>query len=175
LEIIGCSSFSVEREKSCVPPASGRLEWHAVARRTEKVKSRRRFPGGMQPTRRDLLAGLGTAAAAGLAGCSGQWTAEGATFGATEAALSASVQRDTGYSHHRTEPFTVTREFGRFGLTRSVGVSNVVSEYDRAVELGFLGTRSRRPSSQRWRRRRSASSGARSTPSRRCRPSRSPT
>ena len=95
----------------------------------------------MQQTRRELLAGLGTVAAAGLAGCSGRLTAEGAAFGATEATLSASARDDTGYTHHRTEPFTVTREFGRFGLSRRVEVTNVVSEYDRAVELGLLGAR----------------------------------
>ena len=112
-----------------------------MPRRTEKVKRDGRLREGMQPTRRELLAGLGTGAAVGLAGCSGQLTAEGAAFDATEATLSASVQSDTGYTHHRTEPFTVTREFGRFGLTRRVEVTNVVSEYDRAIELGFLGTR----------------------------------
>jgi len=95
----------------------------------------------MQPTRRELLAGAGAGLAAGLAGCSGRLTGDGAAFGATEATLSASVQSDTGYTHHRTEPFTVTREFGRVGLTRTVEVTNVVSEYDRAIELGFLGTR----------------------------------
>lgn len=95
----------------------------------------------MQPTRRELLAGAGTGMAVGLAGCSGQLTADGAAFGAVEASLSASVQSDTGYSHHRTEPFTVTREFSRFGFSRSVEVTNVISEYDRAVELGVLDQR----------------------------------
>lgn len=93
----------------------------------------------MQPTRRELLAGAGTGLAVGLAGCSGQLTADGAAFGAVEASLSASVQSDTGYSHHRTEPFEVTREFSRFGFTRSVEVTNVISEYDRAVSI--LGQR----------------------------------
>ena len=95
----------------------------------------------MQPTRRELLAGAGTGLAVGLAGCSGQLTAEGAAFDAVEATLSASVQSDTGYSHHRTQPFTVTREFKRLGFTRSVEVKNVISEYDRAIELGLLGGR----------------------------------
>lgn len=95
----------------------------------------------MQPTRRELLAGTGAGLAVGLAGCSGQLTADGAAFGAAEASLSASVQRDTGYSHHRTEPYTVIREFGRFGFGRHVEVTNVISEYDRAVELGVLGQR----------------------------------
>lgn len=93
----------------------------------------------MRPTRRELLAGAGTGLAVGLAGCSGQLTADGAAFGAAEASLSASVQSETDYSHHRTEPFTVTREFSRIGFTRTVEVTNVISEYDRAVSI--LGQR----------------------------------
>lgn len=95
----------------------------------------------MEPTRRDFLAGAGGGLAVGLAGCSGRLTAEGAAFEAKTAALPAGVQSDTGYTHYRTEPFTVTREFSRFGISRSVDVTNVVAEYDRGIELGLLGTR----------------------------------
>lgn len=91
----------------------------------------------MRPTRRDLLAGVGTGIAAGLAGC----TSGGASFGAGEAVLSESVRKDTGYGHHRTTEDTVVKEYGLFGVTRSVEVTNVVAEYDRAVEIGLLGTR----------------------------------
>jgi hypothetical protein len=94
----------------------------------------------MRPTRRQFLVGTG-AAAVGLAGCTGRLTAEGAAFGATEATLSASVQSDTGYSHHRTVEDVQSRQFSRFGISRTVEVTSVVSEYDRAIELGFLGTR----------------------------------
>lgn len=97
----------------------------------------------MQPTRRQLLAGAGAGLATGLAGCSGQLTAEGAAFDAAEVSLAASVQSDTGYSHYRTEDLTVTREFSRFGFSRSVEVTNSVSEYDRAIELSLLGQRVR--------------------------------
>ncbi|MFQ3318648.1 MAG: hypothetical protein ACI8UR_001146 [Natronomonas sp.] len=95
----------------------------------------------MPPTRRELLAGLGAGAAVGLAGCAGQLTDDGVAFGATEATLSASVQEETGYTHFRTTPDTVSREFQRFGFSRSVDVTNVISEYDRAIELSLLGTR----------------------------------
>lgn len=95
----------------------------------------------MQPTRRELLAGAGAAVGAGLAGCSGRLTADGATFGAASVDLPSSVQRETGYSHRRTIPEVVSREFRRFGLSRTVEVTNVVSEYDRAVELGVIGNR----------------------------------
>lgn len=91
----------------------------------------------MQPTRRDLLAGVGAGIAVGAAGC----TSGGASFGAAEATLSTSVQSDTGYSHHRTTEDTVVKEFGRFGFSRSVEVTNVVSEYDRAIEIGLLDAR----------------------------------
>lgn len=95
----------------------------------------------MRPTRRELLAGLGAGATAGLAGCAGQLTAEGAAFAATEVSLSQAVQSDTGYSHHRTMSDTVVEEFERLGFSRTVEVTNVISEYDRAIELGLFGTR----------------------------------
>lgn len=91
----------------------------------------------MRPSRRDVLAGAGTGLAVGLAGC----TSGGASFGAAEATLATAVQSDTGYSHHRTTEDTIVKEFGRFGITRSVEVTNVVAEYDRAIELGLLDTR----------------------------------
>lgn len=97
----------------------------------------------MRPTRRELLAGAGTGFAAGLAGCSGRLTGEGAAFGAAEVSLSANVQESTDYSHYRTAQLPITREFQRFGFSRSVEVTNVVTEYDRAIELGVLGTRIR--------------------------------
>jgi hypothetical protein len=97
----------------------------------------------MQPTRRELLGGLGAGVAAATAGCSGQLTAEGAAFGAAELSLSASVQDETDYTHYRTEPLTITRQFERFGFSREVEVTNVVSEYDRSIDLPALGTRLR--------------------------------
>lgn len=95
----------------------------------------------MKKTRREFLAATGVAGAAGMAGCTGQLTAEGAAFGATEASLSPSVQSDTGYSYHQTVEDTQSRQFSRFGISRTVEVTSVISEYDRAIELGFLGTR----------------------------------
>lgn len=95
----------------------------------------------MQPTRRELLAGAGTGLAAGLAGCAGELTTDGAALGALEVSLSASAQSETGYAHYRTETMQVVEEFQRFGFSRSVEVDNVVSEYDRAIDLGILGAR----------------------------------
>lgn len=95
----------------------------------------------MRVTRRELLAGTGVGLAASLAGCAGEVTAEGAAFGAVEASLSANVQSETGYTHHRTVEDTVSEQFERFGFTRTVDVTNVISEYDRAIDLGILGMR----------------------------------
>ncbi len=95
----------------------------------------------MRATRRELLVGAGGGLAVGLAGCTGQLTGDGAAFAATEATLSAGVQADTGYSHHRTTEDTVVEEFERFGFTRRIEVTNVIGEYDRALELEFLGVR----------------------------------
>jgi hypothetical protein len=95
----------------------------------------------MKKTRREFIAATGTVGAVGLAGCNGRLTSDGAAFGAVETSLSASVQSETGYSHHRTIKDTQTRQFSRFGISRTVEVTSVISEYDRAIELGFLGTR----------------------------------
>jgi hypothetical protein len=95
----------------------------------------------MKKTRREFLAATGTVGAVGLAGCNGRLTSDGAAFGAVEASLSASVQSETGYSHHRTIKDTQSRQFSRFGISRTVEVTSVISEYDRAIELGLIGTR----------------------------------
>jgi hypothetical protein len=95
----------------------------------------------MEPTRRELLAGAGIGVAGGLAGCTGALSGDVTAFGATEVSLSASVQSDTGYTHYRTVEDVISREFQRFGLSRTVEVTNIVSEYDQTIDLGFLGTR----------------------------------
>lgn len=97
----------------------------------------------MRSTRRALLAGVGTGAAATLAGCTGQLTATGVAFEASEAPLPRGTQEETGYTHYRTDTSTVSRRFERFGVGRTVDVTNVVSEYDRAVEVGLVGRRIR--------------------------------
>lgn len=91
----------------------------------------------MRTTRRHLLAGAGAGIAAGLAGCTGGAT----SWGAANATLSTEVQNDTQFSHHRTTEDTITREFGVSVLTRTVEVTNVIAEYDRAIEVGPIGTR----------------------------------
>jgi hypothetical protein len=97
----------------------------------------------MKKTRREFLAATSAVGAVGLAGCSGRPTAQGAAFGAVEATLPTSVQEETGYSNHRTVEDVQTRQFSRFGISRTVEVTSVVSEYDRAIELSLLGTRVR--------------------------------
>ena len=95
----------------------------------------------MGPTRRELLAGAGAGLAGGLAGCTGLLSGDVTSFGAAGATLPVNVQEETDYTHHRTIDDVVSREFERFGLSRTVEVTNIISEYDRAIELGFLGTR----------------------------------
>ncbi len=95
----------------------------------------------MEPARRALLVGLGSAGATALAGCTGRLTGGGAAFAASGAALPPDVQRETGYTHHRTDDATTSQRFSRFGVDRTVDVTNVVSEYDRAVEVALLGRR----------------------------------
>lgn len=95
----------------------------------------------MNTTRRQLLAGAGVGLAAGLSGCTGQLTGDGAAFAAGPATLPESVQSDTNYTHHRTFEDTIVREFERFGISRQVEVTNVIAEYDQAIDLGIFGGR----------------------------------
>lgn len=92
------------------------------------------------PTRRRLLAGAGTAAVASLAGCLGVITgSEPLRFSASAATVPDPVLSETGYSHHRTTENTVERTFEAAGQSRTVEVTNVVAEYDRAVDIPTVG------------------------------------
>lgn len=88
-------------------------------------------------TRRRLLAGVGTAAATAVAGCSG--ITGPVRFGADAATVSDAARSATGYDPYRTTAPVVTRTYGAFGVEKRVSVTNSVAEYDRAIDLGLLG------------------------------------
>lgn len=89
------------------------------------------------PTRRRMLAGLGTAATAGLAGCSG--LTGPITFDSASVSVAQQALSQTGYKHNRTTHPVITRTVSKFGITKTVKVTNTVAEYDRAIDLGALG------------------------------------
>lgn len=90
--------------------------------------------------RRTLLAGVGAVATSALAGCLGVLTGdEPVRFGASAATVPDSTLNVTGYSHHRTREVPVTRSYEVAGQTREVEATNVVAEYERAVEIPLAG------------------------------------
>lgn len=89
----------------------------------------------MDRRRRRVLAGAGTALAAGLAGCTGGPL----TFDAARAAVGRPALQATGYRSYRTAEVLFERKLGPGPLQRDVEVKSAVHEYDRAVELPVLG------------------------------------
>lgn len=89
----------------------------------------------MRIRRRALMSGVAVGGIAGIAGCASVLDDTKIKFSASGVRLPSRVQQETGYTHHRTYNETVTREFARLGINRTVEVNNVISEYDAALEI----------------------------------------
>lgn len=93
----------------------------------------------MKHTRR-AVGSMAVAALAGGAGCLGFVRGDEALeFAATAADPSDDALAETGYERRRTEEMDVVREFSAAGQTREVEVANVLSEYDKGIDMGPLG------------------------------------
>lgn len=93
----------------------------------------------MNYTRR-AVGSMAAAAIAGSAGCLGFVRGdETLELSATAAGPSDDALAETGYEHQRTEELEVVREFSAAGRTREVEVANILSEYDKGIEMGPLG------------------------------------
>lgn len=95
----------------------------------------------MNLTRRELSA-LIAGTVASSAGCLDAATGdESLRFEASEVRASETAVDETGYEYQTTETPTVTREFEVSGTSREVEAVNVVSKYDKAIDMGPLGSR----------------------------------
>ncbi|ELZ02874.1 hypothetical protein C482_04406 [Natrialba chahannaoensis JCM 10990] len=90
----------------------------------------------MNVTRRHLLAAGATGTTAALAGCAGILDE---TLTSRPATVPEAVRSETGYDERTVEELIVERTVGRFGIDRSIEVTNWYAEYDRAVPLDGLG------------------------------------
>lgn len=91
-------------------------------------------------TRRALLGGVGAGIAA-LSGCLGPLTGdEPLAFSASPATVSGDAQSKAGYSLAEQRSPVVERDFTVAGQTRTVKVTNEVAMYEKAVDLGPLGS-----------------------------------
>jgi hypothetical protein len=72
-------------------------------------------------------------------GCVGLITGETVAFEAEPATVDSAALDSTGYEENRSDSSTITRNVSVVGQERTVRITNHVSEYRRAVELGPLG------------------------------------
>lgn len=89
--------------------------------------------------RRAYLAGGGSVLAAATAGCGFILGTDAATFEASAAVASDTVLQETGYEQESQEEKTIEKEFSAAGQTRTVTVTNVLTMYEKSVDLGPLG------------------------------------
>lgn len=90
----------------------------------------------MTVTRRRFLA---TAGAAGLAATAGCADAVRDSLSSRPAVVSPAARSGTGYGERTVEELVVDRTVGRFGIERTLEVTNWYAEYDRAVPLDAIG------------------------------------
>ncbi len=74
------------------------------------------------------------------AGCGFLTGSEALSFSASPATASDDAQSETGYEEQAVESSTMTRNFSAAGQTRQVEVTNQQARYERAVDLGPLGS-----------------------------------
>lgn len=92
-------------------------------------------------TRRACLGAAGVTAASALAGCLDMIPFVGddpLRFEAKPASVPTNVLEETGYEEHEIGEMTVTETFEAAGQSQDVEVTNWLSEYDRALDLGPL-------------------------------------
>ncbi len=89
--------------------------------------------------RRTYLAGAGSALAAATAGCGFILGTEAAKFSADAAVASDAAVQETGYQSAGQENMKIEREFTVADQTRKVIVTNVLSKYEKTVDLGPIG------------------------------------
>ena len=98
-------------------------------------------------TRRRFLAAAGATAVAGsLAGCAELDFVRGSeamAYAAEHATVADAALDETGYEFDELDEETVTETFSFAGRRRDVSVTTAIAEYDRGIDLPFVGERLR--------------------------------
>jgi hypothetical protein len=90
--------------------------------------------------RRQFVAGIGTAASVGIAGCLGVITgAEPAKFEAAPPSVAETALEETGYESAGVEEIVIEREVEAGGQSREVVVTNYLAQYEKPIDMGPLG------------------------------------
>lgn len=88
--------------------------------------------------RRELLVGTSGLATLGVAGCLGVVGLD--EHEASPAGVDPTVRDETGYEQTNVEEFVVERSVDVAGVSQDVSVTNYLTEHDKAVDLGPLGS-----------------------------------
>ena len=88
--------------------------------------------------RRTLLAGTGALGLASLSGCLGAAGLD--THESSPAGVERPTLEETGYDQTGIEPIGVTEEFSLVLYTESVSVTNYLTEHEKSVDMGPLGS-----------------------------------
>lgn len=92
-------------------------------------------------SRRSMLAGLAGAAVTATSGCLGAVTGDKPlTFESSAAHVDEATSSDTGYELSEEKAPVVKRDFSVAGQTRTVEVTNHLAVYEKAIDLGPLGS-----------------------------------
>lgn len=102
-----------------------------MTRQPSSEQSRRAF------LQRSAAAAAGTGALASLAGCAA--LTGSIEFTANAAPVPKPTLKDTGYSKYKTTRPVVERTYEAGGQSKTVKVKNVVTQYDKAVDLTAIG------------------------------------
>lgn len=89
--------------------------------------------------RRTLVVGVGSLAAAGLAGCTGLLGDDPIEFEASAVGASDDALEETGYEFVELEDIVIERTLEAAGQSRDVVVTNRQAEYEKAIDMGPLG------------------------------------
>lgn len=88
--------------------------------------------------RRELLAGTGSLAAASVAGCLGIVGLD--EHEASPAGVDPDVLDETGYERTNIEEMVVQETFEVAGTTEEITVTNYLTEHEKGIDLGPIGT-----------------------------------
>ncbi len=88
--------------------------------------------------RRELLAGTGSLAAASVAGCLGIVGLD--EHEASPAGVDPDVLNETGYERMNIEEMVVEETFEVAGTTEEITVTNYLTEHEKGIDLGPIGT-----------------------------------
>lgn len=88
--------------------------------------------------RRDVLAGAGGLAFAGMAGCLGAVGLD--EFEASPAGVEEGVRSETGYEQVGVEEAVIERRFQRGPVDEEIRVTNYQTQHEKSVDLGPLGS-----------------------------------